>query len=193
MSPPTLRVHSTRGCRALPRVLFALEEAAAAYEVVTHDNGHFMATHGRQGPLLEDETCSLFEPNAILRHVARTRGALWPREPAREAAVDMWMDYSLTALRPALLAWAGSAPSEERLQDLVKVLAVIDRHLEGRVWLANELTVADLAYASLTTVPPITAAVTRELPRAAAWLDALAGRPAWQRAQAAAANQRTAA
>lgn len=176
-----LLLHSTARCFASTRVRFALEEGGAPHRIVLHDDGWFFATHRRTGPMLEDGALALFEVNAILRHVARTRApALWPGDASARAEADSWMDYSLSALRPALLRLMAS-PDEEARRGFVAVLGTLDAALSEREWLAGELSVADLAYASLVQVPWLDE-LSADLPRLRAWLERLRGRPAWARA-----------
>lgn len=176
-----LTVFSTRRCRNTPRVVFALEEVGATYEGVVRDDGAFEREHGRPGPMLRDGDLALFEVNAILRHLARTRGgALWPSEPTRRAEVDAWMDYSIVALRPALLAIMARGDAEARV-GLREVLAKLDRALGGRDWLVGGRTIADLTYATLIRLPGLDA-LTGDLPRFAAWQARLHAAPGWPRA-----------
>ncbi len=187
MSDPLL-LHSTARCFASTRVRFALEEGGVPHRVVLHDDGWFLATYHRVGPMLEDGALALFEVNAILRHVARTRApALWPGDPSAGAEADSWMDYSLTALRPALLRLMAS-PDEEARRGFVAVLGTLDSALSEREWLAGSLSVADLAYASLVQVPRLDE-LSADRPRLRAWLERLRGRPAWARATAAPASE----
>lgn len=176
----TLIVSTTRSCRNTPRVLFALEEAGAPYEVHVKRDGWFEGEHGRAGPMLEEGALRLFEVNAILRYVARTRGALWPADPAGRAMVDMWMDFSLATLRPALLHVIRQPDADTR-RGLAAVLGFLDRALGERPWLLGEPTIADLAYATLNRLPGIDA-MTADLPRFRAWQARLHERPAFARA-----------
>lgn len=156
-------LHSTDGCRATARVQVALAATSTRCPVVHHPDGWFVATFGRTGPMLEDGALRVFEVNAILRHLARTRGALWPRDPAAVAVADQWMDFALTAVRPALPRIAAG-----ELAALAGPLAVLDAALADRAWLAGEPTVADVAFLHLA-----------DLPRHGVSLDALARVPGW--------------
>jgi glutathione S-transferase len=171
-----LRVETTKGCLATPRVAMVLEEAATPWERVVRDDGYFTATHGAPGPLLVDGELALLEANAILRHVARTRGAgtLWPVEVERQAHADRWIDFAV--LRIGMAVARGEMPAA------MGYLGVLDRALAGRDWLCGDFCVADCAYA---TMLPLAGRLPLDgLSGVKAYLARLGARPAWARVQA---------
>jgi glutathione S-transferase len=177
----TLTLHSTRACRATPRVLFAIEECGADAELTFHDEGWFRSTHGRNGPMLDDAELRLFEAHAIVRHIARAKGALLGRTPRAVAETEMWLDYALSTLRPAALrALQGG---EGALDGLRASLRPIEAALEGRAWLAGDFGAADIAFVDLAELP-VARALLADATNVGAWCGRLRDRPAWARASA---------
>lgn len=113
-------------------------------------------------PVVRDGDLVLWESNAILRYLADTRGGerLYPREPARRAAVERWLDWGLGTLNGAMhpLFWqlirtpeADRAP--ERIAKLTaeaaRLWGIVDGVLAGQAYLAgDDLSLADIGVAS---------------------------------------------
>ncbi len=163
-----MRIHTTPGCAATRRVQLALAVAGTPYDRIEHPDGWFQREHRRNGPMLEDGPLHLFEINAILRHVARTSGALWPRDPAAAAIADQWMDFALSNLRPAFMRFTAG----ER-EPIAVPLAILDAALADRDWLAGEPTVADVAFLLLAALPAHGVSL-EPYPRLAPWLERIA-------------------
>lgn len=55
-------------------------------------------------PVLEDGEVCLWESNSIVRYLAARYGAgwIWQDDPARRAEADLWLDWTLSELQPAL-------------------------------------------------------------------------------------------
>lgn len=176
MSPP-LRLRSTANCTNTPRVLYALEESGAAYQLEVVPDGTFLRAFGIPGPELVDDHHSVVEVTAVLRHVGRRfgAGALWPADPFEQAEVDRWIDFQSIRVSRAMAA--------RDTATLTTLLGAFDRHLTDRAWVLGErLTVADC---NAVLMLPKRAALTLETyPAIRAYLDRLAARPAWARAQA---------
>jgi glutathione S-transferase len=116
-------------------------------------------------PVLDDEGTYLTESHAIMQYLAdkSPRQTVWPEERRARADVNRWMFWSAQHFGPsiAVLNWqnvvkgilglGGPDPAMVAYgEELVHTAArVLDRHLEGRTWVAEDrLTLADLALAA---------------------------------------------
>jgi len=109
-------------------------------------------------PVIEDDGFVLWESNAIVRYLAAKHGAreLWPEDLRRRADVDRWMDWQATTFTPAMrdAFWQLiRTPAQKRdvavlsrsIAESEKAAELLDRHLEGRAYLAGDtFTLADL-------------------------------------------------
>lgn len=103
-----------------------------------------------------DDGRTMFESNAIVRHLARQdpERRLWPE--AREAEADMWAEWAHNAvMRPVIaLFWAYVRTLPEQrdegaiaghLSEIARALKVADAALEGQSYMVGEtLTIADI-------------------------------------------------
>ena len=148
------------------KVVWSADEMGLAYERVDA-GGAFGITQSPEYkamnpnslvPVIEDDGFVLWESNAIARYLAAKHAArgLWPEDPRRRADVDRWMDWQATTFTPAMrdAFWQLiRTPADKRdaaalaksLADSEKAAAILDRHLEGRAFVAGEaFTLADV-------------------------------------------------
>ncbi len=173
-----VHLRSTTGCVNTPRILFALEEMGVPYRIDLVPDGTFTAAHGIPGPELVEDDFIVIEVGAILRHVARRHGTgtLWPPDLRGQAEVDRWLDFQ--AVRVARAAAARDVDA------LATLLGALERQVATQPWLlARGLTVADCGF--VPTLLKRDRLPLARFPAVAAYLDRLAARPAWTRAQAA--------
>jgi glutathione S-transferase len=178
----TIKLRSTHNCPNTPRVVFALEELGLTYEIERVEDGVFTAGWGSPGPTLHDGDIVTIEPGAILRHLARREGKLWPTSLAEQAAADRWFEFQGRRLSRAFEA--KDAPKIRAL------LGFVDAQLQKTTWLVgDQFTMVDVLF-SLLGLPaareklPMIAA----LPAFSAYLDRVTARPAFQRTMRAAAG-----
>lgn len=102
-------------------------------------------------PVLEDGGVCLFESNSIVRYLAARYGAgwIWQEDPARRAEADLWLDWTLSSLQPALapVLW-GVVRKLPGYTDPAKIAAalaaseamveILEAHLATRSFLADE-------------------------------------------------------
>ena len=148
------------------RVRWALEEAGLPYTLRLIDSQEAATPAYRreqpfsQVPVLQDEGLTLFESGAILLYLGERCPALLPREADARARVAMWMFAALNSVEPYLAnlagllqfsagePWAaGARPSMEAMA--LKRLRDLDDWLDGREWLADGFSAADIL---MTTV-----------------------------------------
>lgn len=184
------------------KVLWCCEEVAVEYQRIDA-GGDFGIVKTSQYlslnpnalvPTIEDEGLVLWESNAIVRYLAakHATGSLWPDDLRTRAEADQWMDWSSStfwpALRPLFIGLIRTPASQRDahvLEDLshktAAALAIADRHLESRMFLAGDnFTVSDIAlgcgvwrWMALPIERP-------SLPNVQRWFASLADRPAYR-------------
>jgi glutathione S-transferase len=149
-------------------------------------------------PALIDGAFRLWESNAINWYVAETHPAarLLPASPQGRASVQRWLFFQAGHVTPACVQvyrttnarvqahWGlrpDPAATEAGLRDLERYLPVIEAALEGRDWLEQDFSIADIAYLPHLTYLAEGGFEFTRYPRIAAWLERLAARPAWRR------------
>ena len=137
-----------------------------------------------------DNGLSLFESGAILIYLADKTGKLLPKDGEKRHRVIEWLMWQMGGVGPMLGQVhhfvkynKGKAPyAEERYsKEAQRLYGVLDRRLEGREFLADEYSIADIA-----TWPWISRFEWQEVdldkfPNVKRWYTTIAGRPAVQR------------
>ncbi|MDE3121827.1 MAG: glutathione S-transferase family protein [Paracoccaceae bacterium] len=199
-----IRLHHVPQARSF-RILWLLEEMGETFEVAIHsffdrslrsDDYLSLSPAGRV-PALEVDGQVLFESGAITEWLCETRAPDLGRAPGAPERAEWleWLHFAetagqhLAALTQQHIVlredWMRS-PTVMRLEAmrLARVLAVADRVLQGHDWLLpSGFSAVDVAmgYSALTARRFVR---LDDLPALAGWLDRIAARPAYQRAQA---------
>ena len=182
------------------RVRWALEEAGLPYQVRLLGQADQETTDYRkaqpwgQVPVLEEGDLVLFESGAIVQYIADRSEALSPRDPAGRAKVAQWLFAGLNTIEMhvqnlasidlfyAKEEWAKlRRPGQEAFTRLK--LASLARHLEGREWLGDRFTAADLVMVTVLRILRHTDIVTGD-PVLGPYLARGEARPAFQKALA---------
>jgi GST-like protein len=97
---------------------------------------------------------SVFETGAILIYLAEKTGRFLPRDLRRRKEVIEWLMWQMGGLGP-MLGQSGHfklyAPEkidyaiERYTQEVLRLYAVLDRRLEGREYICDEYSIADMA------------------------------------------------
>ncbi|MDF2901818.1 MAG: glutathione S-transferase domain protein [Phenylobacterium sp.] len=183
------------------RVRWALEEAGLPYKVQLigledQDTPEYRSLQPwGQVPVIEDDDLVLFESAAIVQYIAAKSETLSPRDPAGHAKVAQWLFAAMNSVEPEVsnLAeidlfyadqdWAKARrPGQEALTRAK--LASLAKRLEGREWLDDRFTVADLLMVSVLRNLRHTDIVTAD-PVLGPYVARGEARPAFQRALAA--------
>jgi glutathione S-transferase len=192
-----LRIYHRVGAGRPIRVVWALEEVGADYELVTmsaeearRDDHRARHPLGRV-PVLEDEQGPMFESTALVFHVAELypeAGLLPPPGTHERAVVQSWSIFAMTELEaPAIESYRqcetnpdASAKASARCADAA---AAIEDALSGvpPYLVGSRFTVADIVAGGVLGTAVRVGAVEPS-PALAAYLDSLAARPARQRA-----------
>lgn len=147
-------------------------------------------------PVLEDADLTLSESFAIATYLAAKGGEarLLPVDPGLRAAMDQWHFFAAAHVTPAIVSVfrqrvvhpamglsTDEAIVRHGLTELAEVLALIDRRLQGRIWLVDELSVADFSVAAPLTTSRAAQIDLAGYPNVRRWLGQLAERPSWRR------------
>jgi GST-like protein len=146
-------------------------------------NGKIPAVIDPDGP--GGKPLGLFESGAILLYLADRTGRLMPADPARRWETIQWLFFQMAAVGPMFgqvgyfSRFAGKAIEDKRpLQRYVdeskRLLGVLEGRLQGRDWIMDEYSVADVA-----TLGWVRNLVTFYEARELVAFDSLARVPAW--------------
>ena len=182
------------------RAAIALEESGLAYRahklnlqagdqrkpeyLKINPAGEIPAIVDDEGP--GGKPLALAQSGAIVLYVAEKSGKFLPKDPARRAAALQWLLYACsdvaggsgTLFQLSMVAPEKSAPNVEFFEKrLVNALRAADARLADREYLADEISVADLAlYPVVATRKPV---IEKHggLPNLAKWAERMAARP----------------
>jgi glutathione S-transferase len=110
-------------------------------------------------PTVEDDGMILWESNSIVRYLCNkySEGEAWPSDRQERAEAEKWMDWQLSVYAPKcgpIFRGIVHTPEAERdpvaikaaSDELIKVSAFLDKHLEGRDFMmGDKLTMTDFA------------------------------------------------
>ncbi len=182
------------------KVSIALEEMGLSYKAHAIDiskDEQFapaflkISPNNRIPAIVDNDTrMSLFESGAILIYLADKTGKLMPKDGEKRYRVMEWLMWQMGGVGPMLGQVhhfvkynKGKAPyAEERYsREAQRLYGVLDRRLDGREFLADEYSIADIA-----TWPWISRFEWQEIdlskfPNVKRWYTTIADRPAVQR------------
>jgi len=131
----------------------------------------------------------VFESGAILIYLAEKTGKLLSSDPKERSREIQWLMFQMGGIGPMMgqanvwfRYWDETyQPAIDRYQNEVKRLfGVMDGHLNGREYLAKELSIADIANWSWVRIYDWSGVEIDSFPHLKAWLDRLDQRPAFQ-------------
>ena len=116
-------------------------------------NGKIPAIIDPDGP--DGEPVGLFESGAILIYLAEKTGMLLP-EGARRHQTIQWLMWQMGGVGPmfgqvgffhkfAGREWEDKRPLQRYVNETKRLLGVLEARLEGRHWIMDEYTIADIA------------------------------------------------
>ena len=180
------------------RVRWALEEAGLPYDVRLigrEDQGSkdYRAKQPfGQVPVFEDDGLTLFESGAIVHHIAGRSEVLMPSDANSRARVTAWLFAALNSIEPTIMnlvqidlfyaeqEWA-KLRRPGALEAAAKRLEALSSWLDGRDYLEERFTVADLLMTTVLRIPRHTDLVTG-MPVLEAFRQRCEERPAFQKA-----------
>lgn len=158
--------------RPITEVSFALEELGLPYEphLVTladanvksaeflslNPNNKIPAIIDPNGP--DGAPLGLFESGAILLYLAEKNGKLGGKNATQKAQVAQWLMFQMGGLGPMFgqlgffYKFAGSeiedpCPRNRYIDEAKRLLAVVDKQLDGQDWIVGAYSIADIAIA----------------------------------------------
>jgi glutathione S-transferase len=192
-----LRVYHRVGAGRSIRVVWALEEVGADYELVTmsaeeaHSAEHRARHPLGRVPVLEDEQGPMFESTALVFHVAELypeAGLLPPPATHERAVVQGWAIFAMTELEaPAIESYrqreANAEASAKAAARCADAVAALEGALSGTppYLVGSRFSVADIVARGVLDVA-IRVGAIEPSPTTAAYMESLAARPARQRA-----------
>ena len=151
-------------------------------------NNKMPAIVDRDGP--GGKPYSVFESGAILMYLAEKTGKLMPSETRGRYDVIQWLMFQMGGIGPMLgQAHHFRAYAPEQIPYAVnrytneakRLYGVMDRRLDGREWLADDYSIADIAIFPWLRSWERQGIVLDEFPNVKRWFNKIADRPAVQR------------
>jgi glutathione S-transferase len=149
-------------------------------------------------PAFVDGDLHLFESRAINAYLASLDPGrrLYPKDLKKRAIVDQWSYWQAIHLGPSSQKLSFEKVLKERFgrgkpddnviaaetKETTKLLGVFDRGLEGRSWIAGDLSIADFALASTFTLRREAGIELDKFANVAQWIDRLESRASWAKA-----------
>jgi len=180
------------------KVSIMLEECGLPYELRTVDLGRgeqreewFLAIcpNGRI-PAIRDDGFAVFESGAILHYLAEKSGRFLPEEPRARWRVLQWLHWQMGGVGPML----GQSISFQRYipedvpyakarygKESRRLLEVLERQLEGRDYVCDEVSIADFALYPWVRAHRWARVPLEGLDNVEAWLARVRARPGVER------------
>ncbi len=142
--------------------------------IVDHDNDDFV----------------VFESGAILVYLAEKTGRFLPRDPKQRSRVIQWLMFQMGNIGPmqgqahVFVRYAREKipyAIERYQKETLRLYEVLERQLEHREFLVDELSIADIAAFPWVRRYEWAGLTIDHLPNVQRWLQALEARPAVQR------------
>jgi GST-like protein len=171
--------------------------------VAISPNNRMPAIIDPEGP--DGEPLSVFESGAILQYLGRKTGKLYPKDERRRVAVDEWLFWQMASVGPMFgqaSHFKNYAPSladnPEKItysvarynNEVNRLLGVLDRRLDGRDFVADDYSIADIASYPWIKIAAVFGQDMSAFTNVQAWLDRIAARPAVQKGVVAGAELR---
>ena len=147
-------------------------------------------------PVLIDEDEVIYDSTIINEYLddEYPHPPLMPTGSDERAQARLFEDFADNSFIPQSnvlateLSKAADQIDQERIQryrsDLVRVLEFLDRHLEGKEYLVQEFSLADVAFVPrLLVLEPLGVTVPESLTNVMAWIERLGQRPSVQKLQ----------
>jgi GST-like protein len=139
------------------------------------------------------EPLAVFESGAILVYLAEKTGRFFSAEPRRRAMILQWLMWQMAGFGPMLgqnHRFVTYAPEkipyaiDRYLKETQRLYAVLDRRLEGRDFIADEYSIADMACYPWVVPHERQRHDLATTPNVRRWFEAMRERPAVLRAYA---------
>ena len=187
------------------KVSIALEELTLPYRIVSCNIGRgdqfkpeFLAISPNNrmpaivdhDPLGGGDPISVFESGAILQYLADKTGKLMPTDPRKRVQVLEWMYWQMANQGP-MCGQAGhfrnyapeplDYPINRYTTEARRLYEVLDKRLEGREFIVDELSMADILCWPWIPMRDHHGQTLEDLPNLRRWFEACGERPAFKR------------
>ena len=186
------------------KVLWCLTELNLPYQRIdagmahgkTREPAYLAMNPNARIPTLVEGDFALWESNSIMRYLCMAHGRgtpIYPQEPKRRAAVDRWLDWTLSMVqpvdRPVFWALVRTPPAERDMAKIQKdadaeaiVWRVAEHHLSTRRFIeGDDFTIADIALGAYARRWLGVEGITRpSQPHLERWLKELGNRPGYK-------------
>ncbi len=138
----------------------------------------------------DNDNFPVFESGAILIYLAEKTGRLLPTDVRGRSTVIQWLMFQMAGVGPMM----GQANvffryMDEKIQVAIdryqhesrRLFEVLDKRLDGREYIADEFSIADIANWSWVRTHKWSGVSVEGLEHLQGWLDRMAARPACQR------------
>ena len=183
------------------KVSIALEELGLPYAVRAIDLARleqkepwFLAINpnGRIPAIVDEDegNFAVFESGAILQYLADKTGHLCPTDRRGRSEVQQWLMFQMGGVGPMMgqanvffryLPEKIPVAIQRYQNESRRLIEVLDRRLQGRDWLCDEYSIADIAHGCWVRTHRWAGVSIDGLDAVAAWLERLHARPAFQR------------
>ncbi|MGI3186545.1 glutathione S-transferase family protein [Nioella aestuarii] len=149
-------------------------------------------------PALEDDGFIIWESRAITSYLAgkRPEAGLYPDDIKQRAIVDQWSYWQTVHLGPAMskviferffkpkfrMGETDPVAIDSGVKEIAQFLPVLEAGLNGKDWVAGNLSVADFALASAFVFRKEGDISLADYPNVTGWIDRMESRPSWQEA-----------
>ncbi|MDB5460996.1 MAG: Glutathione S-transferase domain protein [Caulobacteraceae bacterium] len=157
-----------------------------------------LSPNGRMPAIVDHDSAdgkplSIFESGAILQHLGRKSGRFYPQHERGRAEVEQWLFWQVGGLGPMagqanhFRAYGPSFIRDQRMlaypvnrytNEVNRLWGVVDKRLRDRDFLAGDYPIADMACWPWMRAPAGHGIDVAEFPRAEAWRQRIAARPA---------------
>ncbi|MEK6806117.1 MAG: glutathione S-transferase N-terminal domain-containing protein [Pseudomonadota bacterium] len=137
-----------------------------------------------------NDNFSVFESGAILLYLSEKTGQLLPKDAKKRSQVVQWIMFQMGGIGPMqgqanvfFRYWDKKIPEviERYQKETRRLYEVLDKRLEGREWLCDEYSIADIANFTWPHIHSWAGVPTEGLSNLEAWLKRMRERPAVQK------------
>ncbi|GAB4218046.1 MAG: glutathione S-transferase N-terminal domain-containing protein [Synechococcales cyanobacterium] len=146
-----------------------------------------------QTPTDGGDPLSVFESGAILQYLAEKTGLFLPRDPRGKFQIMQWLFWQMGGLGPMLGQnhhFVTYAPEkipyaiERYVKETERLYGILDEHLAQREFIGDQYSIADMACYPWIVPHERQQMNLNDFPHLKRWFEAMAQRPAVQRAYA---------
>jgi len=141
-------------------------------------------------PAIVDDGFPVFESGAIMLYLAEKTGKLIPRDVKGRSEVVQWLMFQMAGIGPMqgqAVVFVRYFPEDipaakdRYINESRRLYEVLDRRLEGREWLVNDFSIADIANWSWIRSHKWARVPVEGLDNLSKWMDRMRNRPGCER------------